>query len=66
MHQAVEETAAICHARTMCLLRSRRYHSVPELMLLFKSHVLSFAEYRAPALARVCAATLSVLDAVQD
>eukprot|EP00959_Pyramimonas_sp_CCMP1952_P156756 3278279-Pyramimonas_sp.AAC.1 len=43
----------------MCLLRSRWYHSVPELMLLFKGHVLFFIEYRAPALAHV-------LDAVQD
>eukprot|EP00959_Pyramimonas_sp_CCMP1952_P404915 8486343-Pyramimonas_sp.AAC.1 len=35
-------------------------------MLLFKSHALSFAEYRAPALAHVCTATPRVLNAVQD
>ena len=51
MHVAIDDCAAACHARTMCLLRARRFHSLEEMVLLYKSHILSYAEYRTPAIA---------------
>ena len=66
MGAAINDCAAACHLRVMSLLRARRFHSLEEMVLLYKSHVLSYAEYRTPAIAHAASSALCVLDAVQD
>ena len=38
---------------------------MPELVALYKAHILSYIEYRTPAVAHACATTLAPLDAIQ-
>ena len=65
MAKAIDQCAAACHSRVMCLLHARRYHSLHEMVLLYKSHVVSFAEYRTPAIAHASRTALEILDNVQ-
>ena len=48
------------------ILRSRRFFSLPELLQHYKSQVLSFIEYRTPALTHASTTVLAPLDAVQN
>ena len=50
---------------TKSLLRVRRFYSIPDLVMLFKSHVLSFIEYRTPGVHFASSSVLNVLDDVQ-
>ena len=47
------------------ILRARRYHSAEELILLYKSQVLSFIEYRTPAIYHACDTVLERVDRLQ-
>ena len=44
---------------------NRRYHTDADLIALFKSHILSYIEYRTPAIAHASASVLAPLDAIQ-
>ena len=50
--------------RLRTLLRTRRFHTDAEWTLLFKSHVLSFVEYRTPAIFHACETVLLPLNRV--
>ena len=45
MTRAVHKAAKKATWKVKSLLRVRRYYSTPDLVMLFKSHVLSFIEY---------------------
>ena len=47
------------------ILRTRRFHGVSQLVQVYKSKVLSFVEYRTPAVNHVAKTTLAGIDAVQ-
>ena len=50
--------------RLRTLLRTRRFFSHRELLLHFKSHVLSYLEYRTPAIFHATSTVLSPLDRI--
>ena len=47
------------------ILRTRRFHGVSQLEQVYKSKVLSFVEYRTPAVFHTARTTLAGIDAVQ-
>ena len=48
------------------LLRTRRFYTDADLIVLYKAHLLSFLEYRTPAIYHATRAILERLDAVQS
>ena len=65
MGAAVHEIVAKGAWKITTLLRSRRYHTMQEMMQLYKSHVLSFLESATPALYHASKTTLLSLDNLQ-
>ena len=63
MATATHKCATKAAWRTKALLRVRRFYSTVDLVMLYKSHVLSFIEYRT---AGVHFASTSVLNGVDD
>ena len=61
---AVHNCAAKASWKTKTLLRSWRFFSTTDLIMMFKSHVLSFIEYRTPGIYHACSTVLSELDLV--
>ena len=47
------------------MLRSRRYFSLKDLALHYKSHILTYIEYRTPAITHAASSHLDHLDSVQ-
>ena len=66
MHAAVHEVAVECAWKLTALLRSRRYHDVPRLMLLHKAQLLSYIEYRTPAIYHAAYSVLEPVDGVRQ
>ena len=66
MHEAIDHCARESGWRTRGILHCRRFYTLRELFLLYKSHVLSFIEYRAPAISHAASSALSLLDCVQE
>ena len=64
MTLAVQECVNEASWRLRTLLRTQRYHTDAELLLLFKSHILSCLEYRTPAVFHACTTVLHPLDRV--
>ena len=52
-----------CHWKLGILYRTQKYHSVETLITLYKSHILSFIEFRTPAIYHACN---TILDEVGD
>ena len=48
------------------LLRTRRYHTTSELITLYKSHILSFVEYKTPGIYHAATTVLEAIDRIQD
>ena len=65
MQEAISECAVEGHWRLSCLLRSRRYFSLRDLALHYKSHILSYIEYRTPAITHAATSYFDNLDSVQ-
>ena len=65
MGAAVHEIVAKGAWKITTLLRSRRYHTMQEMMQLYKSHVLSYLESATPALYHASKTTLLPLDNLQ-
>ena len=63
MATAAHNCARKAAFKTKSLLRSRRFYSVNDLVMLYKSHVMSYVEYRTPGLHF---ASSSVLNEVDD
>ena len=64
MHEACHSCACQAGWRLRTLLRTRRFHSLPEMLLLFRSHVMSFVEFRTPAIAHAASSVLAPIDNV--
>ena len=62
MQEAVSECSVEGHWRLSSLLRCKRYFSLKNFALQYKSHILSYMEYRTPAIYRACATVLAPLD----
>jgi hypothetical protein len=65
MAGAVSEMVSAAGWKLRTLLRTRRYYTDADLILLYKAHLLSFLEYRTAAIYHATRAILSRLDAVQ-
>ena len=65
MQEAVSECSVEGHWRLSALLRSRRFFSVQDLALHYKSQILSYIEYRTPAITHAASSHLDLLDTVQ-
>ena len=65
MATAVHKCATKAAWKTKALLRTHRFYSTVDLMMLYKSHVLSFIEYRTPGVHFESASVLKDLDDVQ-
>eukprot|EP00972_Heterocapsa_arctica_P099478 14679368-Heterocapsa_arctica.AAC.1 len=65
MHAAVHEVVVECAWKLTALLWTRRYHDVPKLMLLYKAQLLSYVEYRTPAVYHVSSSVLVPIDGIQ-
>ena len=62
----VRECATQAAWKLRTLLRTARFHTVTELVVLYKSHILSYVEYRTAAIAHAATTTLHTIDRVQD
>ena len=65
MEEAVAEVVAEAGWKLRTLLRTRRYYTDADLIVLYKAHLLSFLEYRTPAVFHATREVLNKLDAVQ-
>ena len=65
MADGVAEVVHKASSRLCCLLRCRRFYSVADLVLQYKAQVLSYIEYRTPAIYHAADTHLDKLDAVQ-
>ena len=65
MDEVVAEVVQETSWKIRMLLRTRRFYTDADLILLYKAHVLSFIEYRTPAIYHATRAILSWLDAIQ-
>ena len=66
MHQAVRQCATEVGWRLVALLRTQRFQSLSELVVLYKSHILPFLEYRTAAIAHAATSVLNELDVTMD
>ena len=62
MKDTVESCVADCSWKLRCLLRSKKFFTNGEIVLLFKSHILSYIEYRTPGIFHATDTVLMPLD----
>jgi len=65
MAEAVEEIVIAASWKLRTLVRTRRFYTDADLIILYKAHLLSFIEYRTPALYHATRTVLNRLDDVQ-
>ena len=65
MDLAVRDVVSQACWELTTILRTRRFHGVSQLVQVYKSKVLSFVEYRTPAVHHAAKTTLAGIDAVQ-
>ena len=63
---AISEIVSAAGWKLRTLLRTRRFYTDADLVVLYKAHLLSFLEYRTPAIYHATRALLDRLDAVQS
>ena len=63
MYAAIQECVGAANWKLQALLRTKRFFTDAEIIQVFKAHVLSFIEYRTPAIAH---ATPSLLQPLND
>ena len=66
MGNAVDKLVGELKWRVRSVLRAQRFYSTVGMMQLYKSKVLSYAEYRTSAIFHCCPSTLKRVDHVQD
>ena len=66
MRQAVDELVTEAGWKLKMLIRTRRFYTNAELVVLYKSHLLSFLEYRSPAIYHAKREVLWRLDRIQS
>ena len=65
MDLCVRETVNQASWKLTTILRTRRFHEVARLVQVHKSKILSFVEYRTPAVCHAASTILAGIDAVQ-
>ena len=65
MHSAVRQTADSASWKLRSVMRSSRFFTHSDIILHYKSHILSFVEYRTAGIYHACTSVLQVLDSVQ-
>ena len=65
MDEAINELVTEVGWKLRTLLRTQRYYTDAELILLYKAQLLSFIEYRTPAIYHATRHLLSKVDAIQ-
>ena len=65
MDLAARDVVSQASWKLTTILRTRRFHGVSQLVQVYKSKVLSFVEYRTPAVYHAAKTTLAGIDAVQ-
>ena len=63
---AINKCVRQCTWKLQSILRAKRYYTIVEQISLYKAHILSYIEYRTPAIAHASATTLAPLDAIQN
>ena len=66
MADAIEELVAASSWKLRTLIRTRRFYSHADLVVLYEAHLLSFIEYRTPAIYHATRLCLSRIDAIQN
>ena len=66
MTDTVLDLARTCRWKLKALLRTRRFNTGEQLVLLYKAQLLSFIEYRTAAIYHACRSALDMLDHVQE
>ena len=66
MADAVRSLVGKVRWKLKMLLRARRYYSVEDLLIQYKQQILSYVEYRTPAIYHATKTVLSQLDRTQD
>ena len=66
MTDTVIDLAKDARWKLKSILRTRRFITSVQLVDVYKSQILSFVEYRTPAIYHTCSSALQVLDSVQD
>ena len=64
MTNAISECVTACNWKITSILRTKIFFTDAELVLFFKSHILSFIEYRTPAIYHAAHSHISQLDRV--
>ena len=65
MSEACSECTVEGHWRLSSLLRSRRFFTLKDLALHYKSHILSYVEFRTPAITHAANVHLNLVDSMQ-
>ena len=65
MASAVRETTAAASWKVRSILRTVKFFTTTEVITHYKSHVLSFVEYRTAGIYHACCSTLKPLDKIQ-
>ncbi len=66
MGPAVQKTVQKAKPKLRSLLRSRPYHTTPQMVLQYKAHILCLLEFPTGAVYHATASVLSKLDQVQN
>ena len=66
MADAVRSLVSSTRWKLKMLLRARRYYNLEDMLLQYKQQVLSYIEYRTPAIYHATATVLGKLDRLQD
>ena len=66
MDEAIGEVVSSCSWKMRSLLRTGRFHNTQGVVDLYKARLLSFIEYRTPAVYHACSSRLSRVDRIQE
>ncbi len=66
MDTAVHNLVMEASWKLKSILRTQRFFSTADLIMMFKAHILSFIEYRTPALLHVASSTLGPLEHLME
>ena len=65
MADAIHEYVHQCSWKLQSISRTRRYYTPVQTINLYKAHILSYIEYRTPAISHASATLLAPLDRIQ-
>ena len=66
MANAVSELVSSAGWKLKTILRTRRFYTDADLIVFYEAHLLSYLEYRTPAIYHATRVVISRLDAVQS